>query len=265
MSLPPAFHDHVAPGHVVQLYGNDNRPLIRNVSRYLADALERGRCALVIATLEHRTAIYRKLWSQGISPLQAEREHRLHLLDAGRTLAQFMVAGQPDWDRFASTMGGVLQRVQTRHPGAGGHAFGEMVALLWKAKRFSEAACLEQYWNRLLQSSGFSLFCGYPVDVFTTDFHSDAMDAVLGAHSHMLPTNDMLESVLHQAMDEVLGPLGAMIRERFMEQKPALPSSLPPGEGLVRWLRSRLPEDAGEILKRARRHIHETQRTIARN
>ncbi len=264
MSLS-AVHDHVGPRHLVQLYGSDNRSLIKNVSRFLAEALEQEGGALVIATPEHRDAIYRKLWSQGISPFAAEEEHRLIMLDAGKTMAQFMVGGKPDWDRFESVIGGALRRVRTGKATAARHAFGEIVALLWKAKRFSEAVCLEQYWNRLLQSSGFSLFCGYPVDVFSTDFHGDAMDAVLCAHSHLLPTNDKLESVLHHAMDEVLGPLGAMIRERYVEQEPSQPSRLPPGEGLVRWLRTNLPEDADEILRLARRHFHDSQQLVARN
>jgi hypothetical protein len=258
MSLSPAIHDHVAPGHVVQLYGNDSHTLILNASRYLADALMRGDGALVIATPPHRAAIYQKLWSLDVSPLQAEQEQRLLLLDAGKTMAQFMVAGQPDWDRFESVVGGIIGRIQSRHPGMGGSAFGEMVGLLWRAERRSEAVCLERYWNRLLQSNGFSLFCGYPVDVFATDFYSDEMGAVLCAHSHLLPTNDKLESVLHRAMDEVLGPLGLQIREVFQRQEKTTPS-LPSGEGLVRWLRSQMPEESVEILKRARRNFHDTQ------
>jgi len=257
MSLSPAIDDRVAPGHVVQFYGNDSRALIRNAGRFLADALKRGDGALVIAVPQHRAAIYQELWSLEVSPVQAEQEHRLVLLDAGKTLAQFMIAGQPDWDRFESVVGGIIERIQSRHPGMGGSAFGEMVALLWEAERRSEAVCLEGYWNRLLQSNGFSLFCGYPVDVFATDFESEEMDAVLGAHSHLLPTNDRLESVLHRAMDEVLGPLGLQIRDVFQGQNKATPS-LPPGEGLVRWLRTQMPEESVEILKRARRDFHDT-------
>jgi hypothetical protein len=255
MAVSSGLHDHVASGHVVQLYGNDSRPLINNVSRMLADALKRGNGALVIATPEHRNAIHGQLWTHGISPLDAEQEHRLLLIDAGKTLAQFMVAGQPDWDRFESVIRGVLRRLQPRGSNAVGCAFGEMVALLWKARRFSEAVCLEHYWNRILHSSGFSLFCGYPVDVFAPDFHSDEMDAVLCAHSHMLPTNHNLESVLHQAMDEVLGPLGAQVRDVFQNQLQTTPSSLPPGEALVRWLRANMTGDSEKILKRARRHF----------
>jgi MEDS: MEthanogen/methylotroph, DcmR Sensory domain len=259
MSLSPALHEHVAPGHVVQLYGNDSHTLILNASRYLADALKRGDGALVIATPQLRSAIYQKLWNLDVSPLQAEQEQRLLLVDAGKTLSQFMVAGQPDWDRFESVVGGIIERIHSRNPGMGGSAFGEMVAMLWKTERRSEAICLEGYWNRLLQSNGFSLFCGYPVDVFANDFHSEEMDAVLCAHSHLLPTNDKLESVLHRAMDEVLGPLGLQIRDLFQRQEKTTPS-LPSGEGLVRWLRTQMPEESVEILKRARRDFHDSQR-----
>jgi len=254
MAVPSELHDHVASGHVVQLYGSDSRPLINNVSRILADALTRGEGALVIATPQHRNAICQQLWTHGISPVDAEQEHRLLLIDAGKTLAQFMIAGQPHWDRFESVIRGVLRRIPPGESNAGGYAFGEMVGLLWKAKRFSEAICLEHYWNRILASSGFSLVCGYPVDVFAPDFHSDEMDAVIRAHSTLLPTNDKIESVLHLAMDEVLGPLGAQVRDVFQKQLQTAPSSLPPGEALVRWLRTNMTGDSEKILKRARRN-----------
>jgi hypothetical protein len=260
MAVSSGLHDHVASGHVVQLYGSDSRPLINNVSRILADAYKRGDGALVIATPEHRTAIYNKLWTHDISPLDAEQEGHLLLVDAGKTMAQFMVGGQPDWDRFASVVGGIIGRIESRHPGMGGSVFDEMVGLLWRAERRSEAVCLERYWNLLLQSNGFSLFCGYPVDVFASDFYSAEMDAVLCAHSHLLPTNDKLESVLHRAMDEVLVPLGLQIRELFQRQEKTTPS-LPSGEGLVRWLRTQMPEESVEILKRARRNFHDISST----
>jgi hypothetical protein len=80
------------------------------------------------------------------------------------------------------------------------------------------------------------------------------MDAVIRAHSTLLPTNDKIESVLHLAMDEVLGPLGAQVRDVFQKQLQTDPSSLPPGEALVRWLRTNMTGDSEKILKRARRN-----------
>jgi hypothetical protein len=245
--------DQIVPEeHVVQLYGDDSQLLITNVSRYLADALRRGEGTLVIATAKHRAAIYKQLWIDGCSPVQAEQDRQLVLADAGRTMAQFMVGGEPDWDRFTQTIQGILGTVHPRQEGAGGRAFGEMVALLWKAERYDQAICLEHYWNRLLKSSGYSLFCGYPVDVFSPDFHSDHMNAVLRAHSHLLPADRHLELVLCRAMDEVMGPRALEIREGLTELRGEQARFFPPGEFLVRWIRSHLSEYATEILRRAR-------------
>ena len=50
------------PGeHVVQLYGEDDQLLARNVSRYLAEGLRRGDGLVVIGTPEHTEAVARHL------------------------------------------------------------------------------------------------------------------------------------------------------------------------------------------------------------
>ena len=51
----------------------------------------------------------------------------------------------------------------------------------------------------------------------------------------------------------VLGPLSDPIRAVYAGQRATVPSCLPGGEGLVRWLRANMPEDAETILKRTRR------------
>jgi len=82
-----------------------------------------------------------------------------------------------------------------------------MVGILWKAGRFSAAILLEQFWNDLLSRSPFNLFCAYPIDVFEQDFRPAHLDALLCAHTHLLPTaaNEDLDSAIDRAMDEILG------------------------------------------------------------
>lgn len=176
--------------HVVQLYGQDRQLLTRNVRRYLVEGLQRGDGLLVIATAEHSYAFAQAL-SDDAAYQAAVREGRLVFLDAEITLARFMVDGQPDWDLFERTVGGIAQDVRSRASTGGLRAYGEMVGLLWKAGQIAAAVRLEEYWSRLLAASSFSLFCAYPI-AHDGATRTDELDAILAAHTHCLPATDDL-------------------------------------------------------------------------
>ena len=84
------------------------------------------------------------------------------------------------------------------------------------------------------------------------------MDAVLTSHTRVLPgrANDELGRAVDRAMGEVLGSsagrLKHLINARFRPSWAAVPRA----EGMVLWLRSHLPQYAGQILNRARRYYN---------
>ena len=134
--------------------------------RYLADGLKQGDAVLVIATPEHKKAIVKaaqcvECWDRA----SAEYIGRLAFLDAAATLAEFMVAGEPDWQGFQRLVGGEIRRLRSSSLNGGFRAYGEMVGVLWSAKEFSAAIRLEEFWNRLLKGACFKLFCGYPINI----------------------------------------------------------------------------------------------------
>jgi hypothetical protein len=178
--------DRAAPEeHLVQLYGSDDQLLTRNVSRYLAEGLRAGDGLVLIATPHHADAILRQLTIGGDDPAAAARDGRLVALDAGDTLASFLVGGKPDRALFRDIVGAVLDRVRQQSRTGHVRAFGEMVGLLWVAGDRPAALRLEAHWNELLRGSACSLFCAYPIDVFQGDEWSSDLEAVLGAHTHM--------------------------------------------------------------------------------
>jgi hypothetical protein len=178
--------DRAEPGeHVVQLYGGDHQLLVRNVSRYLAEGLRRGDGLIVIATSEHAEPIVRQLKEESAETSRALCEGRLVVLDAQETLDRFMVNGQPDQHLFRTIVGSVLQEVRVRSATGKIRAFGEMVGILWMEGQQAAATLLEKYWNELLIGSTFSLFCGYPIDIFDGGSQTDGLEAVLCAHTHM--------------------------------------------------------------------------------
>ena len=244
--------DHASPEeHLVQLYGKDDRLLTRNISRFMAEGLRRGDGLLAIAAPEHSGSVARQLREEpGYS--RAVLEGRLVFLDAQTTLDRLMVAGQPDRKLFDSVVGDALKGVQARAGHTGIRAYGEMVGLLWVAEQRAAAVRLEEYWNSLLHSSNISLFCAYPIDVFGEEFQVEYVDALLCAHTHMVPIDDDLEFALNRAMNEVLGERVASIRGLIKANHRPSWGEVPRSEAIILWLRNNLPGSAREILGLAR-------------
>jgi MEDS: MEthanogen/methylotroph, DcmR Sensory domain len=243
-------------GHLVQLYQADERALTRNVSHYLWEGYKRGDGLLVIAGAEHRDAFRRQLEVLGADTDAAIRDGSLAFFDAQETLARFMINGQPDWDRFESVVRSAMGQVRQKDIHAGLRAYGEMVGILWKARQFSAAIRLEQFWNKLLTRSSFSLFCAYAIDVFGKEFQVGALDALLCNHTHLVPaeTQGNLETAINQAMEDILGPKAHGLRLLIKANYRPAWAVLPAGEAVVLWLRNNLPDRAEPILDRARQH-----------
>jgi hypothetical protein len=251
------FLDEPQPkGHAVQLCKADERLLERNVSRYLLEGLKRGQGQLVIATPARRQAISREFENAGADPA------RLTFLDATETLSQCMSGGQPDWGRFESSVGAAVRTVQARMDGAGLRAYGDMAGLLWKAGKYSAAIRLEKLWNKLLESGAFSLFCAHPIDVFGSEFQMGGLEALLGAHNHLLPSaaSEDLESAIDQSMNEMLGRRAEGLRSLIKANvRPSWAANLPRAEATILWLRNNLADEAEEILSRARLRYRASQ------
>jgi MEDS: MEthanogen/methylotroph, DcmR Sensory domain len=173
-------------GHLVQLYGEDDRLLAKNVSRFLAAGLPQRDSLIVIATPEHTESIARYLAEEaGSALLEAEREGRLVYLDARATLDHLLRDGQPDPVQFDRVIGGCLRTLRARSGSGKVRAFGEMVNLLWNEGSRVEAERLEQLWNDLLAGSSYSLFCAYAIDLFSSGADPAGLSPIVDAHTHL--------------------------------------------------------------------------------
>jgi len=238
--------------HLVQLYGSDEAGLAKNVGRYLVDGLKRGDGLLVIATQTHRAAFYREINYLGSNP------DAIVFLDAQETLDKFMVSGQPDWRLFEKTVAEAKDALPDQQRF---RAYGEMVGILWTAGRYSAAIQLEKFWNKLLNSHNFNLFCAYPIDVFSTEFQIAPLDALLCAHTHLVPAgmNGDLDSALDQSMDDFLGRRAAGLRPLMEVNLRPSWAVMPRAEANILWLRNNLPEEADMIVARARQYYQTSQ------
>lgn len=184
-----------ARGHFVQFCEPDDKTsLVRNVSLYISEGLKCGDGVLLITTAENRDAFVRELGRLGVDTLSALDEKRLVCADAQDTLARFMVAGQPAWDKFETAVRRAMREVRPARDQGALRAYGEMVGLLWSARQFSAAIRLEQFWNKLLARSSFNLYCAYSIDVSDRESQIQALDRVLSTHTHLIPNHTSKQS-----------------------------------------------------------------------
>src|SRR5579864_596523 len=172
MSLMEIPDLHTSPAlerpHIVHLY-TDDEVLVREISRALGSALNRGEPIVVIATRDHCEQLERVLNREVPDFKNAVAGGRCMMLDAGETLSRFMVNGTPHPERFADVIGPVLIRASLASGNAKRRvtAFGEMVALLCAQGNGDAAVRLEQLWNDLAKTHHFSLYCAYPSQAFS--------------------------------------------------------------------------------------------------
>jgi hypothetical protein len=170
-------HDHVV------LFHASDKELADQVYEHLFRSGEPG-TAIVIATPEHRWLITEGLTQAGIDVTAEWARGSFVALDAGETLASFMVEGWPDAAAFWQTMSPVLKRALAR-PGPV-RIFGEMVALLWDAGNAGAAVDLEALWNELGRQYSFSLLCAYPAGAVAADEYADELAQICAAHSAVM-------------------------------------------------------------------------------
>jgi hypothetical protein len=242
-----------AQGHLVQLY-TDEPALTRNVGHYLWQGIEQGEGLLVIAGAEHTAAFRNRLLKLGADPDAAVADGRLAFFDAQETLARFFVNGQPDWSLFVTVVGSAMRQVHGLHQHSRLRAYGEMVGILWQSRQFAAAIRLEHFWNKLLSRGRFSLYCAYQIDVFGKDFHASAVDGLLCAHTHLIPAESKghLDTAIDDAIREVLGSAANQLLARMKTTPRPSWAVMSSGEGRALWLRENAPDQADEILSRAR-------------
>lgn len=202
-----------APEHFVQFY-RDEQVLIDALANYVRQALAEGAAAIAIATEAHTTALERRLHADGIDLAEVRQSEQLILLDAEQMLGTFMVEGTPDRERFLARLGSII--AAAAHQRRRVYAFGEMVALLWKADHTAAAVALEQLWNELARQHAFTLFCAYQIQDCGGDHHVGPFAAVCASHARVIPIG-ALDGSLSQQHQRQIAQLQQ--KEQMLERK----------------------------------------------
>ena len=198
--------DHQA--HIVQFYERDDF-LVTEISRFIGTALGSGDSGVIIATKAHRDGVAQQLASHGLNISIAIAQGRYVALDAAETLRKFMIAGQPDSERFSAVIGEVIERARKAvgREDARVAIFGEMVALLWAEGKRDAAIRVEQLWNSLADTHAFSLRCAYPMIGFSGRDSSEPFLKICAQHSRVLPAESYLSLIAEEERQRAVAQL----------------------------------------------------------
>ena len=145
--------------HVCQVYESEH-DFLDSLTGFIGHGLWNGEAAVLIATAAHVDGVEARLRETGLDLAHLRADDRLITLSPEMTLAQFMVDGWPQADRFDATISQVLARA--RGKGRAVRGFGEMVALLWDRGEYAATVRLEHLWQKLVEREKVQVLCSYP-------------------------------------------------------------------------------------------------------
>jgi hypothetical protein len=166
--------------HVVHFY-HSKEELATQAGGYLAEAIQGGGVAIVIASEKHQLAFERRLAEAGIDVSAARASGAWLVVDAEEALSRFTVNDKPEVRRFDAVIGKLIR--QAVGSGRPVRAYGEMVAMLWEAGLLTAAIELEELWNELIRKEKFALLCAYPAGSIAGEQHSAAFTEVCRLHA----------------------------------------------------------------------------------
>lgn len=173
----------LSPGHHAVRFYESDRSLAVIVAQFLGDGLAEGHPAVVIATAAQRAAIVRELAARSWDVVELQRLEQLLLRDAEETLSTFMMDGQPDAERFQSSMWAVMKSASRVREDCSLRVYGQMVNVLWEGGKQEAAIRLEMLWNVLAKTQSFSLMCGYAMGPFYKEVH---VEEICSHHTHVV-------------------------------------------------------------------------------
>jgi hypothetical protein len=171
-----------ASEHIAQFYEDDD-VLIDTLSAFVSGGLNAGESTIIIATPRHLQLLERRLVDTDVDLAGAILEDRYIALDAGASLASFMVKGWPDEERFTNLVNRLLGRATVKNRQV--RAFDEMVALLWARGESAANVRLEHLWQKVCLSRPFPIFCAYPKARFSRQPRAP-LHEICAAHSRVI-------------------------------------------------------------------------------
>lgn len=170
--------------HEVVFY-SDQSSFLETLTQFLGPALRAGDATVGIVTNSKREALVHRLQAIGLDVDALIEEGRYICLDPTQVLAEFMIEGVPDRNRFQKVANDIIQSaaraLKIEHTRVA--ICGECAPLLWSQGNAQAALRLEQLWNEIAESSAIHCLCAYPLASFEGTVERDLQERVQDEHS----------------------------------------------------------------------------------
>lgn len=167
------------------VFSSDDRMLLDNVTRFIADNLKAGGSAIVVATESHRESFLTSLRAYGVDVGAAIEQGRYIALDAAHTISTFFVNSMLDTSRFMDGFGNLILRARkaAKTRPARVAIFGEGAHILWTQGNAQAAIQDEKLCNRLVEMYDVDMLCGYSLVGVDEGMNSNVVQRIREQHT----------------------------------------------------------------------------------
>lgn len=148
-------------------------PLVTELGRAMAVALDQGHAALLVVTDATRQMLEEQLLKRGIDAGASRRLGQYVYLDGLRTLSKIAVGGDPDPDRFHEVVGRPVERLVRQYPGL--WMYGELAAIMWSEGYEQGALEVDRLWASFAEEWPVVLCVAFPVEAMSWPIVVDSL------------------------------------------------------------------------------------------
>jgi len=174
-----------APRRHELLFWSTESILLESFARFIANALETGNAAIVIATVSHRESLVQRLRAGGIDVDSAGRRGSYVSLDAAEMLLKIMSDGVPDVKQFFESLCALAEAAgnATKKEDPTIAICCECVDLLRAVGNTRAAIQLEKAGQDLIQEHNVEMLCAYRSSRFGDGNDKQALSSICAGHT----------------------------------------------------------------------------------
>jgi len=167
------------------LFYSDDAVLLDGFARFIADALNAGNAAIVLATKAHQDSLLQRLKARGVDTDVVLQQGTYVPLDVADALSKAMVDGLLDSVRYLGDLGGLIEAAakaaKSQQPRV--VLCGEGASLMQAEGKADAAIWIERGCNDLAKTHEIDILCAYPLTTFHDEKDENIFQSICAEHS----------------------------------------------------------------------------------
>ena len=245
--------------HIVQLY-QEPEFYAEAVTHFAAEGLVRGESIIFVATGPNWNALSSRMSRKGFDVEDLQRQGRLTVLDAERTLPKFIRNNMPDAPAFKTITRSAIQKARKDGAYPRVRWWGEMVNVLYAEGNGKGSTRLEELFDEVAHEEEVAIFCSFLMDKFDRNIYDGPLADVCRTHRSLIPAQDesLHRNCVDRAVLDVFGELqGSFLRAIASSHSAKAPdakaSRMPASQEMLLAIKHGAPDKFDEVLTAARR------------